>query len=130
MAGSPTPPSVSDRPRILLVEDEYLIAAMVCEMLIDLGCECIGPIAKMEKGIAAAKSVACEAAIINLVIEGRHAYEVVEALAARNIPFCFASGLPQHEIIEKWRDRPFVMKPYALEDVRAFLVKIALLHAD
>lgn len=130
MAGSPSPPLGSDRPRILLVEDEYLIAAMVCDMLVDLGCEYIGPIANMEQGIAAAKSVACEAAIINLVIEGRHAYEIVEALAARNIPFCFASGLPQKEIIEKWRDRPFIMKPYVLDDVRAFLVKIALLYAD
>ena len=125
-----TSPSTPARPRILLVEDEYLIAAMVRDMLADLGCECIGPIANMEKGIAAAKSVTCEAAIINLVLEGRHAYEIVEALAARGIPFCFASGLPQMDVVEKWRDRPFMMKPYVLADVRAFLVGIALLHAD
>lgn len=123
-------PSKPAPPRILLVEDEFLIAAMVRDMLADLGCECIGPIATLDKGVEAAKSIACEAAIINLVIEGHHAYEIIEVLAARNIPFCFASGLPQKEIIEKWRNRPFMMKPYVLADVRAFLVGIALLHAD
>lgn len=128
MANPPKPPQTN--PRILLIEDEYLIAAMVTDMLADLGCVCIGPIAKMDEGVQAAKSVACEAAIINLVIEGRHAYEIVEALAARDIPFCIASGLPQKEVAEKWRDRPFMMKPYVIDDVRSFLVGIALLKAD
>jgi hypothetical protein len=90
-------------------------------MLVDFGCEYVGPITKLAHGIAAAKTEPCDAAIINLIIEGRHAYEIVEALAERNIPFCFASGLPQKEIEEKWRERPFLMKPYVLDDVRAFL---------
>ena len=111
-------------PRVLLVEDEYLIAAMVADMLADLACECLGPIGTMEEGIKAARSVVCDAAIINLMIEGRHAYEITEILAERNIPFCFASGVPQTEILEKWRSRPFIRKPYVLENVRDFLLSV------
>lgn len=104
-------PPTGKAPRVLVIEDEYLIAAMVADMLADLRCECVGPIATLETGIEAAKTEPCDAAIINLVIQGYHAYEVIEALAARNIPFCFASGAPQTNIREQWRDRPFMMKP-------------------
>ena len=111
-------------PRVLLIEDEYLIAVMVADMVADLACECIGPILTMEEGIKAAKSVVCDAAIINLIIQGRYAYEITEILADRSIPFCFASGVPQAEIDEKWRSRPFIAKPYTLENVSDFLLAV------
>jgi CheY-like chemotaxis protein len=107
--------------RVLLVEDEFLIAQMVSDMLLDLDCVCVGPIMTLQAGIAAAASVDCEAAIINLVIQGQTAYAIVEQLAARNIPFCFASGASPQGIQDGWRDRPFIRKPYVLEEVRAFL---------
>ncbi len=110
--------------RVLVVEDELLIALMVKDMLADLGCACVGPIVTLEEGIAAAASVHCDAAIINLVLQGRMTYAVVEELAARNIPFCFASGVPQRGIHDKWRERPFLRKPYVLEEVQEFLTKV------
>ncbi len=110
---------------VLVIEDEYLIAAMVADMLADLGYRCIGPIATLGEGIAAAKTVMCDAAIINLVIQGIHAYEIAAALAERNIPLCFASGVPQTEIDETWRSRPFIPKPYALENVCDFLLALS-----
>jgi DNA-binding response OmpR family regulator len=110
------------RSRILVVEDEFLIAAMVKDMLSDLGYECLGPITTMEAGVVAAATEEFEGAIINLLIQGRHAYAIVEILASRGIPFCFASGLTKQDVSEAWRDRPFLMKPYALADVRDFLL--------
>lgn len=115
--------------RVLVVEDEFLIAQMVKDMLADLGCACVGPIVTLEEGIAAAASVDCDAAIINLVLQGRMAYAVVEELVTRNIPFCFASGLPPHGVDEKWRERPFIRKPYVLEEVQDFLTKVLVAKA-
>jgi CheY-like chemotaxis protein len=118
-------PGSTPRSRILVVEDEFLIAAMVQDMLSDLGYDCLGPLITLEAGVAAATTEQFEAAIINLVIQGRHAYEIVEVLAARGIPFCFASGLSKQDVSEPWRDRPFLAKPYALADVRDFLLGIS-----
>jgi len=115
--------------RVLVVEDEFLIAQMVKDMLADLGCACVGPIVTLEEGIAAATSVECDAAIINLVLQGRMAYAVVEELAMRNIPFCFASGVPQSRVDEKWRERPFIRKPYVLREVREFLTEVLVTKA-
>lgn len=107
--------------RVLVVEDEFLIAQMVGDMLVELDCVCVGPIMTLEAGVSAAASVHCDAAIINLIIQGEMAYAVVEELAARNIPFCFASGTSPDGVHEKWRQRPFIRKPYLLDEVRAFL---------
>ena len=118
------PSGMAGQRRILVVEDEFLIAQMVKDMLADLECACIGPIVTMEAGIAAAANVVCDAAIINLVIQGQMAYPIVEELAARNIPFCFASGVPPRGIHEKWRTSPFISKPYVLGEVRDFLTRV------
>ena len=63
-------------------------------------------------------------AIINLIIQGQMAYAVAEELAARNIPFCFASGTSPASVHEKWRQRRFISKPDLLDDVRAFLDEV------
>jgi low affinity Fe/Cu permease len=110
--------------RVLVVEDEFLIAQMVKDMLAELECECVGPILTMEEGIAAAASVACEAAIINLVIQGQMAYPIVEELSTRGIPFCFASGAPPHGLEERWRSSPFIRKPYLIHELREFLLQL------
>lgn len=125
MANAFGPPVAPPVRRILVVEDEYIIAAMVADMLADLGCRCIGPIATLDEGIEAAKTVMCDAAIINLVIQGSYAYEIAAVLAERNIPFCFASGVPQTEIDEAWRSRPFIAKPYVIEEIRDFLFALS-----
>jgi hypothetical protein len=119
------PEAAAPRSRVLVVEDEFLIAAMVQDMLSDLGYDCLGPLITLEAGVAAAASEQFEAAIINLVIQGRHSYEIVEILAARGIPFCFASGLGKEDVSEPWRDRPFLTKPYTLVNVRDFLLGIS-----
>jgi hypothetical protein len=67
-------PGSTPRSRVLVVEDEFLIAAMVQDMLSDLGYDCLGPLVTLEAGVAAATTEQFEAAIINLVIQGRHSW--------------------------------------------------------
>ena len=77
----------SQKPRILLVEDEPLIALFVEELLNDLNCECVGPIKDLPNALHYASNGSFEAAILNLVIDGKNAYSVAEALAGREIPW-------------------------------------------
>jgi CheY-like chemotaxis protein len=114
----------SRKPRILVVEDEPLIALYVKELLDDLNCECVGPIKDLPNAEHYASTGSFDAAILNLVIDGKNAYSVAEALAARGIPFAFASGVPHGEFEAQWRDRPHLAKPYGLEDVRLLVMKL------
>ena len=65
-----------------------------------------------------------DAAVLDLVIDGKTIYPVVEALAARGVPFGFVSGMPRAGIDRKWQDRPFLDKPFEIDGVRAFLLNL------
>ena len=99
------------KPRVLLVEDEVLISIHVAQLLDEIGCEMIGPLADIPAAVQAAETGVIDAAILNLVIGGLDAYAVAEVLAARNIPFAFASGVPETSIGDAWKGRPFLSKP-------------------
>ena len=103
------------------MEDEVLIAEMVKAILDDLGCQCLGPIAKLAVALVAARTESFDAAILNLVIDGENAYAVAEVIAERGIPFAFASGVPRSGIDPKWHDRPYLPKPYVMADISRWL---------
>ena len=75
----------------------------------------------LELALAAARVDLFDAAILNLVIEGKNAYAVAEIVAERGLPFAFASGVPRSSIDLEWRDRPYLAKPYVMEDIRRWL---------
>src|ERR1700736_2798568 len=81
--------------RILVVEDEVLIAECIRDLLTELGHECIGPFRRLEDAVHHAQTADVDAAILNLILAGKNAYAVAEILQRREIPFGFASGVPR-----------------------------------
>jgi len=115
----PSPISVARR--ILIVEDEPLIAYSLMEVIAPWGFECVGPIADLAIALQLAASETLDAAILNLIIQGGTAYGVAAVLGSRNIPFAFASGVPHHGLESDWQDKPYIAKPYSYADVREIL---------
>ena len=108
---------MADRPRVLVVEDEGLIAVDLVSILAELGCDCVGPVFGLAEAIRQAKTAEIDAAILNLILDGQPAYAVAEILAARGIPFGFASGVLLITVEPRWADRPFLRKPYSAKEV-------------
>ena len=78
--------------RILVVEDEMLIAVLIEEMLQGLGCQVVGPVSRLDAALRLAHEEPLDAAILDVRIRGGQVYPVAEELLARNIPFVLASG--------------------------------------
>jgi CheY-like chemotaxis protein len=112
------------RPRVLLVEDEFLIAVAVQEMLEDLGCEVIGPVTTLAEALEVCSAAEADAAVLNLILQGKAAYAVAAVLKARDIPFGFASGTDHQHTDGGWKDRPFLSKPYSESGLRDFLSEV------
>jgi two-component SAPR family response regulator len=105
--------------RILVVEDEMLIALMIEEAVLGLGCTVVGPAGKLSTALALMADQTFDAAILDVTIRGEKIYPVAEELIKRDIPFVFASGYGDWALPETMRDRPRLMKPFtiaALED--------------
>ena len=109
--------TVSDGLRVLLVEDEMMVAMLLEDMLADLGHAVVGPISRVDRAVEAARREPLDAAILDVNLDGQEVYPVAEALAARGIPFAFATGYGSEGLREPWRGRPVLRKPFRRGDL-------------
>jgi CheY-like chemotaxis protein len=97
--------------RILLVEDEFLVALEVEEALQDLGCAVLGPFAKLSKAIEAARGAELDGAILDINLNGEMVYPLAEDLISKDIPFVFLTGYTAADLPEKYRHFRRLQKP-------------------
>ncbi len=111
--------------RVLLIEDEALVAMLVEDMLADQGCSVVATGARLEEALLHAKDVNLQfdVALVDLNLAGESTFAVASALAERNIPFAFSTGYGVNGLPPEWRDRPTLQKPFTSEDMARVLGK-------
>ena len=108
--------------RVLVVEDEAAISLLLEDMLLDFGCEVIGPAARLSAALDAVAREQVDLAILDVNVAGEPIYPVAEALAERSIPFVFSTGYGSAGIRDAFRDRPVLQKPFAQHDLKQKLI--------
>jgi CheY-like chemotaxis protein len=103
--------------RILVVEDETLIAVVIEETLQELGCVVVGVVGKLDAALRLAADEALDAAILDVAIRGGPVFPVAEQLLARGVPFVLASGYGDWALPETLRDQPRLTKPFTRHDL-------------
>ncbi len=99
--------------KVLLVEDEGVVAMMIEDMLEALGCEVVSSIARVTPALEIAAKADIDLAVLDVNVAGEQVFPVAEVLRDRSIPFLFstgygASGLPSH-----FSDRQVLSKPFS-----------------
>ncbi len=98
--------------RVLLVEDEMLIAMLAQDMLEDAGCR-VTAVGTVEKALRLLNSgQVFDAAIVDLNLNGVRTFQVADALATHGIPFAFATGYGGDNLAPAHQGRPVLSKPY------------------
>ncbi len=110
--------------RILIVEDEVLVSILIEDALADLGIEVAGVAGTLEEALAHAETGDFDCAILDVHIQGKEVFPVAEALAARGVPFVFATGYGQDGVPEKYRERPVLQKPFMGPELERALAKV------
>jgi CheY-like chemotaxis protein len=107
--------------RVLVVEDEALVAMLLEDMLADLGCEVLGPVMRVAEGLAqVAADGRIDVAVLDVNLAGERSARIAEALKARGVPFVICTGY-EGGIDEAWRDRPLLKKPFLSRDIERAL---------
>ena len=108
---------MTDKPRcrILVVEDEAMIAMLVEDMVLDFGSEVVGPTAKMGEALRLASDASLDAAILDVNVGGAVVYPVADLLRARDVPIIFATGYGAGELPSRFRNDPALSKPFSYE---------------
>lgn len=86
-----TPPELAGK-KVLIVEDELLVALLLEDFLLDMGCSTVGPCGSIESALEAARDWTFDLAVLDVNLDGEQVYPVAEILAQRHIPFLFLSG--------------------------------------
>jgi len=108
--------------RILLVEDEFFVAAMAADMLAELGATVVGPAATIAKGMRLAETEALDAAVLDLNIGGERSDAIAAALRARNVSVVFATGYGRAGLAMAGT-AAVVEKPYSQEKLAEALLQ-------
>lgn len=103
--------------RILVVEDEALVAMMIEDALTDLGCEVVGPFSSIESGMTAVQHAQLDGAFLDVNLRGEFVYPIAEALAARGTPFIFVTGYGAAGVDPRFRGTPVLTKPFVPETI-------------
>ncbi len=104
--------------RILIVEDEPLIAMMLEDFLDVLGKQLAGSVDNVADALALVAAGGIDAAILDVNLRGgEKSWAIAEALAAAGVPFVLATGGSQDGLAEPFRDRPTLPKPFTMDGV-------------
>ena len=108
--------------RILVVEDEALVALQLQNDLEQAGHQVIGPARSLKHGLMLASYEEIDAALLDVSLGRETSAAIADQLLARNIPFAFATGYSDGVMLpEHLREVPKLSKPYVIENIRDIL---------
>jgi len=103
--------------RVLVVEDEIMLALFLEDMLAEHGYEVAGGASRLEDGLARAEAPDFSLAVLDVHLNGRDVFPLADRLAERGLPFVFATGYGARGIPERHACRPVLQKPFLPADL-------------
>ena len=125
-------PAVSARLKglkVLVVEDQPIMAMTLEEMLRAIGCSVVWHASGVTDALAMMRSHRPDCAVVDLYLSGELAYPVARWLASEGIPFVFLKGYGRRTILGDWASWPAIQKPFSVRSLQAKL-EAALDQAD
>lgn len=108
----------------LVVEDEAIVAMMIEDALLDLGCNKIYIQANVEDALQKIASTPIDFAVLDVNLGGRLTYPVADLLIARGIQFIFATGYGMDGVGEAYKSVKTIQKPFASQTLQMAIEKL------
>jgi CheY-like chemotaxis protein len=133
--GAPTPIAFSNvregsrRPgddiRVLVVEDSFMIISMLELVFAGFGWTMVGPAARVPKALALVETERCDAALLDVNLDGDMSWEVAAALKARGIPFVLSTGYEIGALLpDDLKGCLVIKKPYKVDELERAILDI------
>jgi CheY-like chemotaxis protein len=110
--------------RVLVVEDEPIIAMMIVDYLEELGCKVVAVASRLPDAIEQARTLDLDAAALDVNLAGELSYPVAEVLRERAVPFVFATGYGVDATPVSWKSAPVLSKPFRVEQLAKVLLEV------
>jgi len=103
--------------RVLIVEDESMVAMMVEDYLVDVGYEVVALAGTLEDALSAVERCSFDVALLDVNLAGTPSYPVAEVLESRGIPYMFLSGYGRDTLPERLQRRYGLQKPFKMPEL-------------
>ena len=121
-------PEAKSATRVLIIEDEPLLALTLEDQLVDAGFEVVGVVGRVDTALAMIVSAVFDVAIVDANLAGRSASPAASALTARGIPFILLSGYSIEQLSDEFVGAHFIKKPCRPSQLIQALRDIVLKH--
>lgn len=98
--------------RVMIVEDEFLLAMSLEEDLTAAGAIVVGPLTTLSETMDAIEKESFDVAVLDINLNGEMSYPAVDTLIERGSPFVLLSGYAGTSLPERFREFPRLAKPY------------------
>jgi PAS domain S-box-containing protein len=124
------PPSGLSGIRVLVIEDEPLVAMDIASRLAEAGCDVIGPAGTLEKARSLIETAEFDAALVDANLAGDPVDELAAALTRRKVPFAFVTGYGRDALPQGFREAAMIGKPFTEKALLATIERIVERGAD
>jgi DNA-binding response OmpR family regulator len=108
--------------RILIVEDEYYLAADLAEALAARGAEVIGPVGTLDEALKVISAGGVDQAVLDVNLRGQMSFPIADRLEAEGIPYVIATGYSEGSLPERFRSKKRLEKPFRAERIAELLL--------
>ena len=110
--------------KVLIVEDEALIAMLFEDILEDTACHIVGPAMNVRQAMDLAGTAEIDIAVLDVNLNGEPSFPVAALLQSRGVPLVFSSGYGSQGLPPEWQDRPTLPKPFTSDEVIDTLARL------
>ena len=107
--------------RVLVVEDEMMVSMLIEDMLADMGCQVVGPAARLDDAMELARDAEIDCAVLDVNLGGQPIFPLADVLLEKGCPFAFATGYGDAGLREADRGAPVLQKPFREGDLARVL---------
>ena len=110
--------------RIMIVEDNYLVAESLCDILTENGCKVIGPVSRLAQGLELAADAAIGGALLDINLAGEHCFPLANVLLDKGVPIAFLTGYGEGTVIPAaLHGVPRLSKPFSASSIVSLIRK-------
>lgn len=110
--------------RVLIVEDEMVVAMLIEDMVSELGYEVSGVASQVDEAISQVERGGFDLAILDVHLNGKQVFPLADLLLQKDIPFMFATAYGERGIPAVYRQRPVLQKPFSPLELKKALLEL------
>ena len=115
------------KPKILVIEDNVLVADAICDLVRDCGCDVAGAVGHVDRGVQFLTHRTVDGAVVDINLHGSLSFSICDELQRRKVPFFFVTGHSGRAVIPpEFRTAQLLTKPI---DARQFKSALAAFGA-